>query len=142
MKKLIAASLTCVCMTALAAGKPSFNAEAGQGTTSPYAHLTWATSSNAADGTVNVYRASGDCTGSPAFTAIKKTVAAAGPYDDSTITVPAGSSAGTSTASYCYRITAVSKDGTLESAPSNAVAVQFTSTVLPQAPSGLAGSSN
>jgi hypothetical protein len=74
MKKLIAASLTCVCLSALAAGKPSFNAQAVQAS-SPYAHLTWTPSSNAADGTVNVYRAQGDCTGATAFTAISFGVA-------------------------------------------------------------------
>lgn len=96
--------------------------QAGGGHT---AQLTW--SESADGGTVNIYRAAAACSTNPAsFTQIKTGVAAAGPYTDSTIAV----------GSWCYYVTAVV--GGAESGASN----KITLTVLPQPPTGLAGTAN
>lgn len=101
------------------------------------AHLTW-TASTSAGGTVTVYRAAGDCASATGFAAIASKVVAAGPYDDTTVSV--GSSVGQNSATYCYYVTAVVNSA--ESGPSNKIALTFTNTVLPQPPTGLAGTAN
>lgn len=68
--------------------------------------LNWVDTKNPAGTTYNVYRATGLCTGTPAFSRIANGVAPKTYVDD---TVQPGN--------YCYQVTAVSSG--IESAPSN-----------------------
>jgi hypothetical protein len=89
--------------------------------------LTW-TASPTAGSTVNIYRAPGACSSSSVFSQLATGIVAAGPYVDLTpIPGPA-----------CYYVTSVFNG--VESLASNKITL--TSPVLPQPPSGLAGSSS
>jgi hypothetical protein len=70
--------------------------------------LTWVDSSNPAGTTYNVKRATGTCSGTPAFSTIASAVAVK-TFTDSTVTI----------GNYCYIVTAVFSS--IESAPSNSV---------------------
>ena len=70
--------------------------------------LTWNDTLNPTGTTYNVYRASGLCTGTPAFTAIQSGVTVK-TYVDASVTV----------GNYCYKVTAVASG--IESAGSNTV---------------------
>jgi hypothetical protein len=89
--------------------------------------LNW-TASPTAGSTVNVYRAPGACSSSSVFSQLATGIVAAGPYVDSNpIPGPA-----------CYYVT--SSFNGVESLASNKITL--TSPVLPQPPTGLAGSSS
>jgi hypothetical protein len=83
-------------------------------------NLTWADSTNPTGTTYNVYRATGLCSGTPAFSKIASAVAAK-TYQDSTVTP----------GNYCYAVTA-SLFGA-ESPQSNTV----NPSIQPFAPTGL-----
>jgi hypothetical protein len=123
-------ALLLICATSLSHA----GALAGYQASGNTAHLTW-TASTSTGGTVNVYRANGACTGTSAFAKIASSVAAGGPYDDTTVTV--GTAVGSNTATYCYYVTAFVNGA--ESLPSNSIALTFTNTVRPSPPQGLAG---
>ena len=82
--------------------------------------LTW-TASTDTGGTVNVYKATSGCTGTPSFTLLASGVVSAGPYIDSTVGV----------GQFCYYVTAVVNGA--ESLPSNNAAA----TVLPKSPTSI-----
>ena len=79
--------------------------------------LTWTDTANPTGTTYNVYRATGLCSGNPAFSKMATTIAAK-TYQDTTVTV----------GPYCYYVTAALNGA--ESAPS----VSAPATVLPFAP--------
>lgn len=82
--------------------------------------LTWTDPNNPTGTQYNIYRATGQCSGNPAFTKIAGPIAGLTTNDTSVTIGP-----------YCYYVTAT--NGTVESAPSPTAGV----TVTPFAPSSL-----
>lgn len=82
--------------------------------------LTW-TPSTDTGGTVNIYRATSSCTGTPTFTKLATGIVAAGPYVDSSVGI----------GPFCYYVTAVVNGA--ESLPSTTAGA----TVLPLSPTSL-----
>jgi hypothetical protein len=82
--------------------------------------LTW-TASTDTGGTVNVYKATSACTGTPSFTLLASGVVAGGPYTDASVGI----------GKFCYYVTAVVNGA--ESLPSNFAPM----TVLPKSPTAV-----
>lgn len=132
MKRMILAAIALMLAIPVYAAPSASAGLAAAATESGSVTFTWSNVNTT--GTVTLYKASAACSTNPTtFTPIQTGIASAGPYEDnSTVNGTAGVS------NYCYYVTAVVNGA--ESIPSNKVSISVT--VLPQPPTGLAGTTN